>query len=95
MTETNLLGVLQLGLTASGLLGAGIGWVKSVKARGAYEERVEQGIKSLNTRMEAVERTIGNGGIRGLKADMNDMKVSCAARMAKIETIVGRDRGRE
>jgi hypothetical protein len=45
--------------------------------------------------MEAVERTIGNGGIRGLKADMNDMKVSCAARMAKIETIVGRDRGRE
>jgi hypothetical protein len=93
MTEQNVVAILQLLLTASGLAGVAVTWFKTAKTRGAYEQKISSDIDALKESIGKLEHTIGNGGIRGLKSDIQDIKLACAARMARLETTVNMERG--
>ena len=80
--------LLQLAVTSTGLVGVGIAWFRAAKARGAYEQKTSSDIEALRAALEKLEHTIGNGGLGGLKKDVQDMRVACAERMARLETMV-------
>jgi Tfp pilus assembly protein PilW len=88
MVEQNSVALLELMVTSLGLLGVGVTWFRTAKARGAYEQKTSSDIEALRAALEKLERTIGNGGLGGLKRDVQDMRVACAERMAKVETMV-------
>jgi hypothetical protein len=91
MSESSILSLAQLLLTSTGLAAVGIGWLRSAKARGSYERGIEESISSLKRTVERLELAIGNGHMAGLKSDINEIKLSCADRMARLETMVNKE----
>lgn len=85
---------------AVGIISPIIGWgvlvYQNGKSRGVMDTELKAEIKAVsdqNTQdhnyikssIDNLNKTIGNGGVSGLKGEIHQMQVNCAQRMAKVE----------
>lgn len=81
-----IINILQFILIILTLFSTIYSYLKQRDERARYDQKMASTIENMLLEIDNMKKIVGNGGVGGLRKDIETIKIHCAAEMAKLET---------